>query len=105
MAASEKSSPCAVCEARGNAKVPSAARLSRVTIEGRTIVLCRDHAGLVAIRMPKTWDELRSIFRPPSDKRSPIVRRRPDGDDRRVFPPRPEGRRARAGRRSTDPML
>jgi hypothetical protein len=65
-------------------------------------MLCRDHASEVAVHMPKTWEELRAIFVLPADRRSAIPRR-VDPDDRRVFPPRPEGRRRSAGRRNVDP--
>jgi hypothetical protein len=66
-------------------------------------MLCREHAGHVAIKMPKTWEELRTIFREASGQRSPIPRRH-DSDDRRVFPPRPESRRRTFGRRKADPQ-
>jgi hypothetical protein len=65
--------------------------------------MCGEHAGLVAIKMPRTWDDLRLIFSTPPERRSPIVRRNAPNDDRRVFPPRPEGRRAKLGRRKSDP--
>jgi hypothetical protein len=77
-------------------------RISRVTVQARSLILCRDHAGLVAIKMPKTWDDLRTIFAGPVEQRSPVPRRI-ENDDRRVFPPRPEGRRASYGRRRGDP--
>jgi hypothetical protein len=64
-------------------------------------VLCREHAGMVAIHMPKTWDDFRAIFIGKVDRRSPIPRRL-ENDNRRVFPPRPEGRRASYGRRKVD---
>jgi hypothetical protein len=93
---------CLICAARGRARTPPN-RLSRVTIEGRTLTLCRDHAARVAVRMPTTWDELRAMFIVPSDRRSPIPRRL-DAAERRVFPPRPEGRRRANGRRGVDPV-
>jgi hypothetical protein len=99
---------CAVCGARASS---SDARMSKVVIEGRALTLCRAHADSVLDEMPETFDELRAIFvgagaelealggQP--ERRSPIDRRAPE--DRRVFPPRPEGRRTSAGRRATDP--
>lgn len=75
-------------------------------IDGRTLLLCRDHAAVAAANMPRTFEELRALFpEPPVDgehvgRRSMIERR--IADDRRVFPPRPEGRRMGGGRRSTD---
>jgi hypothetical protein len=52
--------------------------------------------------MPKTWEELRAIIIAPADRRS-LIPRRIEADDRRVFPPRPEGRRRSSGRRNADP--
>jgi hypothetical protein len=92
---------CLVCIARGATKRPNPNRISRVTIQSRSVMLCREHAGLVAINMPKTWDELRALFGGSADRRSPIPRRT-EYDDRRVFPPRPEGRRKSYGRRRLD---
>jgi hypothetical protein len=92
---------CLVCTARGSTKRPTPSRISRVTVQSRSLMLCREHAGLVAINMPKTWDELRAIFGGSIDRRSPIPRR-VEYDDRRVFPPRPEGRRRTHGRRRLD---
>ena len=66
-------------------------------------ILAQEHAGLVAIQMPKTYEELRAMFSIPPDRRSPIPRRTNDEMDRRVLPPRPEGRRATLGRRRADP--
>ncbi|WP_437545803.1 hypothetical protein WME97_40525 [Sorangium sp. So ce367] len=88
-------------------------RMARVVIQGRSLSLCRTHAATVAVAMPETFEEMRALFvglqrgaqpapRDPSvERRSPIPRRNPE--DRRVFPPRPEGRRLGAGRRASDP--
>jgi hypothetical protein len=99
--AQKADAPCLVCTARGSTKRPTPNRISRVTVQSRSVLLCREHAGLVAINMPKTWDELRAIFAGAVDRRSPIPRR-VEYDDRRVFPPRPEGRRRTHGRRRLD---
>jgi len=93
---------CAVCV---TLEVDTTAPLSRVVVEGRILCLCRAHASTVASEMPQTFDDLRQLFSgvgagPGSERRSPISRR--DTDDRRVFPPRPEGRRLSSGRRNTD---
>lgn len=75
-------------------------------IDGRTLLLCRDHAAVVAASMPRTFEELRGLFPEPAvdgvhpGRRSMVERR--VADDRRVFPPRPEGRRMGGGRRATD---
>lgn len=92
--------PCAACRT----PTPSS-KLSRVVIEGRTVCLCREHATLVVANMPRTYAELRALFLEPNaagtpSRRSLIERR--GADDRRMFPPRPEGRRMAGGRRSTD---
>jgi hypothetical protein len=97
---------CAVCGGSAERN----ARMSRVVIEGRALTLCRAHAQVVVAALPETFDELREIFvgfgvelgsRPIPERRSPIDRRATE--DRRVFPPRSEGRRMSAGRRATDP--
>lgn len=101
---------CAVCGATSATGV----RISRLVVEGRPLVLCRDHAAEVATARPATFEELRALFRGSAidvgamissgllvERRSPIPRRAPD--DRRAFPPRPEGRRVGQGRRATDP--
>jgi hypothetical protein len=94
---------CAVCE---NAELDPTA-MSRAIVEGRAVSLCRSHAAAVALAMPRTFDELRLLFVGATldaggvrldERRSPISRRAVD--DRRAFPPRPEGRRASIGRRA-----
>lgn len=101
---------CAVC----GASAPGATGMSRVIIQGRALWLCLDHATTVAVAMPETFEQMRALFVQPAaaddgiargsmaDRRSPIDRRR--RDDRRVFPPRAEGRRMAYGRRATDPI-
>lgn len=100
---------CAVCG--GEAEM--GARMSRVVIEGRALQLCRSHASTVVAAMPETFEDLRALFigagvdlsgpqspLPLPERRSPINRRA--AEDRRVFPPRPEGRRQSEGRRAGD---
>lgn len=93
--------PCAVC-----GSITASGKLSRVVVEGHAVRLCRAHAAVVASSMPRTFDELRALFREQPDEQSPWGRRslleRRDTDDRRAFPPRPEGRRMTGGRRSSD---
>jgi hypothetical protein len=109
----EATNGCAVCGASANAK--STAGMSRVIIQGRALWLCLDHATTVAVAMPETFEQMRELFVQPTsaaddglvrdslvDRRSPIDRRR--RDDRRVFPPRSEGRRMAYGRRASDPI-
>jgi hypothetical protein len=88
-------------------------RMARVVIQGRSLSLCRTHAATVVAAMPATFEEMRALFvglqrsaqpaqrDPSAERRSPIPRRSPE--DRRVFPPRLEGRRLGGGRRATDP--
>jgi hypothetical protein len=92
---------CVICAAHGAPQRPGPGRISKVTIQARTMLLCREHAGVVAIHMPKTWDDLRALFAGPTERRSPIPRRVDAAADRRVFP-RPEGRRMASGRRQID---
>ncbi len=108
---SEQRAECAVC----GANVKGGSGLARVIVEGRALSLCMDHATTVAIAMPSTFEELRALFVKTAstsddlrrlaaldERRSPIDRRAPQ--DRRVFPPRIEGRRMSFGRRATDPV-
>lgn len=104
-------SACVVCGAPKTA----GARISRLVMEGRPLALCRDHAAIVATARPATFEELRTLFVGARidieamirtglmvDRRSPIPRR--TDEDRRAFPPRPEGRRHGFGRRTSDPI-
>ncbi len=104
----ERSSCCAVCGGGETA----GARMSRVVIEGRSLELCQSHTATVVAAMPETFDDLRALFvgaRPlaaapigrTEERRSPLDRRAEE--NRRMFPPRPEGRRRGDGRRATDP--
>jgi hypothetical protein len=99
---------CAVCGGRAILGT----RMSKVVVEGRALELCRAHASTVVAAMPETFEDLRALFVgagvdlhehaiPGPERRSPIHRREPE--DRRVFPPRPEGRRRSGGRRAGDP--
>ncbi|MET0591594.1 MAG: hypothetical protein ABW133_02770 [Polyangiaceae bacterium] len=72
-------------------------------MQARSLSLCREHAGQVAIHMPKTWEDLRTLFAMGAERRSPVPRRHEKLEDRRMFPPRPEGRRLSFGRRQSDP--
>lgn len=89
---------CEVCAnaARGRGRP----KLRRVLIETRVVALCEQHAGAVDQAGVVTLAELGALFPEISGNRSLVSRRAPL--DRRVFPPRPEGRRRNQGRRSTD---
>jgi len=72
-----------------------------VLLDRRILSLCDEHASAVERTGAETLDELRALFQEPDGARSRVDRRAPV--DRRMFPPRPEGRRrAPSGRRSTD---
>lgn len=100
---------CAACGSTD----PLGASMSRVVVDGHSLCLCRMHSAMVAAALPRTFEELRAVFRgiesplldgqigpDGAERRSPITRRAEL--DRREFPPRPEGRRASSGRRAGD---
>ncbi|HEY2410229.1 MAG TPA: hypothetical protein VGI10_29695 [Polyangiaceae bacterium] len=92
---------CEVCAGKkSGARVHKAHKLRRVLIEDRLVALCDAHADYVQKHDPSNVAELRALFRERRGKRSAVGRRTPV--DRRVFPARPEGRRAKSGRRATD---
>jgi hypothetical protein len=93
---------CAALETRSSASEqrPKAIKLRRILIEDRIVALCDAHAVKVRERAPGSIGELRRLFREQKGKRSLIGRRAPV--DRRIFPARPEGRRASTGRRAGD---
>jgi hypothetical protein len=76
------------------------AKLRRVLIEDRVVALCSAHAEKVKQKAPATVSALREAFSERRGQRSLLQRRAPL--DRRVFPARPEGRRASSGRRVSD---
>jgi hypothetical protein len=76
-------------------------RLYHVLVERRILSLCDEHARLVRASGAETLQDLRALFPERGGERSVLDRRSPV--DRRLFPPRPEGRRrAPSGRRRTD---
>jgi hypothetical protein len=79
---------------------PKSVKLCRILIEDRIVLLCEPHAAKVRDHAPSTMSELRGLFRERHGNRSLIGRRAPV--DRRIFPARPEGRRASTGRRTGD---
>jgi len=86
---------CEVCEGLGE---PTHGKPHFVRIEGRILVLCEDHCRQCA--GVERLDEAYTTFREDGGGRSGLGRRSPVA--RRVFPPRPEGRRMGAGRRLED---
>jgi hypothetical protein len=68
-------------------------------VHERIIAVCDDHALLAS--GARSIEELRGLFIEGRGRRSLVDRRSPL--DRRLFPPRPEGRRAKPqGRRKSD---
>jgi hypothetical protein len=88
---------CEVCGTLGWAqKGPG----KRVLVGERLVTLCAAHARTLQ-SLPKAGvDELRRAFRERRGGRSLLDRRQEL--DRRVFPPRPEGRRHGVDRRDTE---
>jgi hypothetical protein len=66
----------------------------------RLVTLCTSHARVVPSLDPAGIEELRRAFQERKGQRSLLDRRQEL--DRRVFPPRPEGRRRGGGRRASD---
>jgi len=65
--------------------------------------LCAEHAAKLGDASPSSFDDLVEFFAAlGSDRRSEPNRR---SEDRRAFPPRPEGRRRNMGRRNDDPEV
>ena len=93
---------CEICAARSLSEgrgAPRKKRLQRVVVHERIVAVCDEHASLAS--GARTIEELRGLFLEGKGKRSLVDRRAPL--DRRLFPARPEGRRARpAGRRKSD---
>ncbi|MBK7585405.1 MAG: hypothetical protein IPI67_35090 [Myxococcales bacterium] len=98
------SRPCEVCENLPKPATPVDApaqpRIRRVLIGERIVALCTQHADQLRRSGARDVDDLRQVFSEGDGKRSLVGRRSPL--DRRVFPPRPEGRRRGDGRRADD---
>lgn len=90
---------CEICEA-GSDTGAVAGKLRRLLVGDRIVALCMRHAEAAEAFEAATIDQLRALFVEPGGRRSLLDRRSPL--DRRVFPARPEGRRAAAGRRTSD---
>lgn len=93
---------CEVCASATAGVAPEAGRvkLRRLLVGTRIVALCERHAQLASMAHAAELPELRALFPEPNGRRSLLPRRSPL--DRRVFPPRPEGRRASSGRRWDD---
>jgi hypothetical protein len=90
------STPCEVCSGAGQQGVETEA----CALGERLLRLCAEHRAIA--EAASSSDALRALFREPDGQRSLLPRR---AEDRRVFPPRPEGRRRGSGRRRADPVV
>jgi hypothetical protein len=75
-------------------------RTRRLLLGNRIVAVCDRHAQAIAEAGCTTLGQLRELFAEAGGHRSLVPRRA--ALDRRVFPPRPEGRRLPGGRRATD---
>ncbi len=93
---------CEACSvlARQAEKPPGSNRIRNLLVGGRLVRLCELHAKAVRVHNPNSVDEIRETLKETDGSRSLVTRR--SAVNRRVFPPRLEGRRLRAGRRWTD---
>jgi hypothetical protein len=92
---------CEVCARLDVSRRPREARaLVRLLAGDRIVALCGTHAEMARLANATTLDELRALFAELGGRRSLVDRRSPI--DRRLFPPRPEGRRRALGRRASD---
>jgi hypothetical protein len=92
--------PCEVCEELHPESEATTGRARRILVEDRIVALCDEHAAALRVSGESTLAGLRALFVEPGGNRSLVPRRAPL--DRRVFPPRPEGRRRSPGRRNGD---
>src|SRR3569832_15158 len=91
---------CASLTEDGRSGGDGTRRLRRLLLEDRAVLLCEEHAASIRENAVETLQEARALFADGVGKRSLLARRTPL--DRRMFPARPEGRRASSGRRATD---
>ncbi len=90
---------CAQLALRENGPL-SSDRVRNLLVGGRLVYLCDAHVQAAGNLDLRKVDDIRQLLREAEGQRSLVTRRSPI--DRRVFPPRPEGRRLATGRRSTD---
>jgi hypothetical protein len=87
---------CEVCETLGRGRTKGKC----VLVGERLVTLCPAHERVLSSLPIASVDELRTLFRESTGRRSLVERRQEL--DRRVFPARPEGRRRTSGRRDRD---
>lgn len=93
---------CEACSAlalRGH-KPLRTTRIRNLLVAGRLFRFCDTHAEVVRNADPSGIEDIRNLLKEPDGLRSVVARR--SDVNRRIFPPRPEGRRRSEARRSTD---
>jgi hypothetical protein len=98
--------PCEICERLDPTDRPRQTgrpRTRHLLVEQRIVRLCDEHAQSFRSTGASDLETLRALFVEQSGRRAVLERRA--RLDRRVFPPRPEGRRRNQGRRGTDPAF
>ena len=90
---------CSVLVRRADDSVGNG-RIRNLLVGGRFVYLCEPHARAVRNHNPSSIEEIRKLLKEADGSRSLVDRR--NTVNRRVFPPRPEGRRLQTGRRSSD---
>jgi hypothetical protein len=78
----------------------SSGRIKAVDLGTRLVSLCATHALAAKGAAVRSVEALRALFVEEQGRRALVARRAPD--ERRQFPPRPEGRRQKSGRRASD---
>jgi len=89
----KRSRVCEICGAAASAA-------SSIEDGERRVLLCRAHAENAQAAGAASIEELRALFVEADGRRALLARRAPL--ERRMFPPRPEGRRIARGRRKSD---
>jgi hypothetical protein len=89
--------PCEACAITGET---GSGRPEPRALGDRLYWLCPEHRAK-ADAAPSA-DARRALFQEPGGQRSLLPRR---SEERRAFPPRPEGRRMGSGRRRADPLV
>jgi hypothetical protein len=84
------------CEVCGEAS----GALTSIDSDLRRVVLCQAHAESAQREGTRSVEALRALFVEAEGRRALLARRAED--ERRMFPPRPEGRRLSRGRRKSD---
>ncbi len=89
---------CEICGTEATSNGEPDVKLDRVLIGERLFALCQEHHRQIESAGVRDLPQLFELFREPGGRRGTPERRSPL--DRRVFPPRPEGRRAGKDRRA-----